>query len=359
MFKKLIWRFGKKLENLASFIVKSTELPPPAVKPDDKEEINYFIAPQIGVDLSRFLYKSRLKCVDIGARGEGLPELKIIAPFVDYFACEPELVANLELHEGMEGKKWRSYTLFKDAIGTGKYGNVLHVTQQPGLSSLLKPNNEVFSRYYNDDSFSVVSTENINLISLDVAANANKFEDACFLKIDTQGSELDILESGKELLSSSLVGIYVEAEFQSFYTDQPLFKDVDRYITSHGFELFDMIKSGVRRAGYDANRYSRRQTTWAHILYLKDIDILKRHPNRMQKMAQLFALAIAFENYDFALEMLSKGLLTETEDKGFYEGIKRDINAIIDYRTKISLHLMSSKEALLHAKNDIKMQWFG
>lgn len=346
MIKKLIEKLGKKLVDVAGS------------KKDNQKPDNFFI-PNIGVDLARFLNDAGIKCVDIGARGEGLPDLKVISPFVDYYACEPESAANFELIGSPEGKIWRSYTLFKDAIGTGKHGTVLHITRQPGLSSLLKPNNEVFSRYYNDDSFSVVSTENVKLIGLDVAAKANKFEDACFLKIDTQGSELDILESGKELLSSSLVGVYVEAEFQSFYIDQPLFNNIDQYITSHGFELFDMIKSGVRRAGYDANQYSRRQPTWAHILYLKDIDILKRQPNRTQKMAQLFALAIAFENYDLALEMLNKSLLTETRNDNFYQGIKRDLDAIIDYRTKTALYLMSSKEALFHAKNDIKMQWFG
>jgi len=49
------------------------------------------------------------------------------------------------------------------------------------------------------------------------------------LKIDTQGSELDILESGLELLSSSLVGVYVEVEFQ------PLFRDVDKLLAAHDF----------------------------------------------------------------------------------------------------------------------------
>jgi FkbM family methyltransferase len=355
MFKKLRWKVGKRLERIAKVMTQSTEFP---LQQQDLRPVLPPM-PEFGVNLRQLLDHANIKCVDIGARGEGLSILKVIAPFVDYYACEPESAAHFELKNSTESRNWRSYNLFSDAIGTGKYGSVLHITKQPGLTSLLKPNNDVFSSYYCDDSFSVVETKQVNLINLDEAAKSNNFEDACLLKIDTQGSELDILESAEKLLASSVVGIFIEVEFQRFYVDQPLFRDIDKFMASHGFVLFDMIKSGLRRAKFNPNQYSRRQTVWAHALYLRDANLLKKHPEGLIKMSQLLALALAFEHYDYALEILDKGLSPALQNRHRAKNIRQDLDKFIDACTRISLSRMSPIQALNHSKKDKKPQGFG
>jgi hypothetical protein len=54
------------------------------------------------------------------------------------------------------------------------------------------------------------------------------------LKLDTQGSELDILKGGTNLLKTVSV-IRIETEYRPFYVHQPLFKDIVAWLSD--FEL--------------------------------------------------------------------------------------------------------------------------
>jgi hypothetical protein len=61
--------------------------------------------------------------------------------------------------------------------------------------------------------------------------------DVCFIKLDTQGSELSILQGGTDLLKGCL-GCEVEVEFTALYQGQPLFHEIDRYLREQGFVLW-------------------------------------------------------------------------------------------------------------------------
>ena len=65
------------------------------------------------------------------------------------------------------------------------------------------------------------------------------------IKLDTQGSELGILESAGDL--SACEAIYVEAEFLEFYHGQPLFGDLFQYLRDNGFELKDLKRTFHRK----------------------------------------------------------------------------------------------------------------
>ena len=43
------------------------------------------------------------------------------------------------------------------------------------------------------------------------------------MKIDAQGSELNILEGGEKFLKNNLIGLQIEVEFNEIYKGQPLF----------------------------------------------------------------------------------------------------------------------------------------
>jgi FkbM family methyltransferase len=57
------------------------------------------------------------------------------------------------------------------------------------------------------------------------------------IKLDTQGSELDILRGGIGSLKT-VSFIDIEVEFGEIYEGQPLFCDVDRFLRDHGFVLW-------------------------------------------------------------------------------------------------------------------------
>jgi FkbM family methyltransferase len=62
------------------------------------------------------------------------------------------------------------------------------------------------------------------------------FEDFEFINIDTQGSELAILEGfGEYLNSSSIKALYLEVNLEELYKGGPLLADLDQYLIQYGY----------------------------------------------------------------------------------------------------------------------------
>ena len=84
----------------------------------------------------------------------------------------------------------------------------------------------------------------IESTNLDSLYKKNIVENLDFIKIDTQGAELEILKGGLNLLNERILGIQVETEFKPIYRSQPLFADVDSFIRNQlGLELVDIRKA--------------------------------------------------------------------------------------------------------------------
>ena len=60
-----------------------------------------------------------------------------------------------------------------------------------------------------------------------------------FIKIDTQGYELPILQGSYDYLDS-VIGLEIEVEFVEMYKGQPLFNEVNGFVKSKGFSLVDL-----------------------------------------------------------------------------------------------------------------------
>jgi hypothetical protein len=156
-----------------------------------------------------------------------------------------------------------------------------------------------------------------------------------FFKNDTQGTELDILKSGETLLRNSIMGVHVEVEFHQFYEEQPLFSDVDNYLRNLGFSLFDLNRALHRRANFRKNYTSQRQVVWAHALYLKEADefLCGEEEKDLLNASRLLSLALTFEHYDFALELVSTGKTNEFFQSAYGDRLLEDVESIIRQRT--------------------------
>ena len=60
------------------------------------------------------------------------------------------------------------------------------------------------------------------------------------MKIDTQGSEYEILKGGKNVINNS-IGFEIEIEFKEIYLNQPLFNEVNQFLLSNNFILMDFL----------------------------------------------------------------------------------------------------------------------
>lgn len=268
--------------------------------------------------LVSLLQDAGLQLVDVGGRGSAFYPLVTLAPFARYFVSEPDVAEADRLTASLprEGP-WRAVTVFNTAIASRAAR--LRVTAEPGMSSLLDPDPAVAGRFHLAPKFEVTAIVDVPTLSLDSAAAQYGFADAAFLKLDTQGTELDILESGPRLVADSLLGVFLEVSFRPFYRGQPVFADVDRHLRAQGFSLCEMQRTMLRRAGYRKALYSKRTVAWAHCLYFREPEELGRSGagDLQLRLSRLLGLAVAFQHFDLAFEIAERlglpGLAQEIE----------------------------------------------
>jgi FkbM family methyltransferase len=287
--------------------------------------------------LAALLTRVNIKLVDIGGRDKAMPRLIPLAPFADYYTCEPDMEEAERLRIRLpQACPWRTVTVMTEAIAAREGRTDLHLTQQPGMSSLLEPDPAVAGRYCLASKFQVASVTTVPAITLDDAAARYGFQEACFLKADTQGTELDILRSGRTLLTTSLLGVYVETNFHPFYREQSLFADVDTYLRRHDFSLFGLYRTMLRRASYRASLYSRRVVVWAHCLYFREPETLLATdtPAAALRVARLLGLALAFQHYDLAFEIVETGRHAKLFPEDEWSRVTEEVESFVSFQTR-------------------------
>ena len=259
--------------------------------------------------LGRLFDQAAFKFVDIGGRGKAFPGILPLARYAHYYASEPDQREAERLEEELpRGAPWQAVTIINEAIATQAGPAALYMTSSPGMSSLLEPDMVVAGRYSLGGNFAVRSVVSVPAVSLDAAAERYGFPDAAFLKMDTQGTELDILRSGERLVGGSLLGVHTEANFQPFYKGQSLFADLDSYLREQGFLLVSMNRTLLRRSGFQPELYSRRVVAWSHCLYLREPETLATLFDGevlARQLARLLGLTLAFAHYDLSFEIVA------------------------------------------------------
>jgi FkbM family methyltransferase len=96
------------------------------------------------------------------------------------------------------------------------------------------------TQFYSDDQLDIIKTNGIKLD--DLFESDSEFD---LIKIDTQGSELDIIEGGLNLCNKAK-GILLEVSLTQYNENAPLYDEVISYMTSHGFiktEILDEARN--------------------------------------------------------------------------------------------------------------------
>ena len=288
---------------------------------------------EVAPALFAYLSRAGITLVDVGGRGGAVGQLHSIAEIARYVTCEPDPEEARRLAETLPTEQpWRAVTVVPEGIASRTGTATLYLTDRAGMSSLLEPNDAITQRFYLHQKYRVERTETVRVMPLDAAAATYAFGDACFLKIDTQGTELDILRSGDRLVRGPLLGVYVECSFRQIYKEQPLFGDVDQHLRERGFLLFTMNRVNLRRAGYREQYYSKRITAWAHCLYLREPDTLAA-ADLPQALPRLLALALSFQHFDLAFEVMARITAAGVLDEATARAVAADVERVIDWDT--------------------------
>jgi FkbM family methyltransferase len=235
-----------------------------------------------------------------GARGETTNRLMSALPQVRFIGFEPDAEEYKKLKENAAAR----FTYINAAVGARNERRRFYVTRNPGCSSLLQPNQAFYSRFKDcGPEVAVVYEQEIETVALDSCLPAEGINTVDILDLDTQGSELDILRGAQSLLSKTTVAVKSEVEFSPLYLEQSLFADVDSFLRSIGFMLFDLSRIHCRRDQFPSNALTRGQLLWGDALYLRDAAWFAAKSDKLS-LFKLALVAAHWQFHDYALEII-------------------------------------------------------
>ncbi len=192
------------------------------------------------------------KVLDIGAY-EGLwtTEFKQIFPTAQVLMVEGQTAREAKLQQVANRL---SHTAYKIAL-LGSDEKEVEFNVYDTASSVLKENNDT-----------PAVTEKRTLALLDNVVKGTGFENPDFIKIDTQGYELEILKGGLNTLSNTQF-VLLEVSLLNIYVDCPLVHETIAFMKQRGFVLYDICS--LLRRPYD------KALNQCDFLFIKENDELR------------------------------------------------------------------------------------
>jgi len=263
--------------------------------------------------------------IDVGARWGGNPPWdQLDNKYVTYIGFEPDEDECLAL---IAENKSSNVEYIPVGLSDAVEDHILHVTREPGCSSILQPNKSVISRFFLSERWEVQKNVPIKTVPLSkILEERNIVPDA--LKIDVQGAALKVLRGAGHYLDNLLL-IDVEVEFSEIYQGEALFGEVDKMIRQHGFDLLDINKYYAKRKILESRYMTRGQILFADVLYVISLErfySLAMSPlDRAKKLWNLMIMLSIYGHFDLALEFAlhEKSTLTKRDKLAIQSSIRK------------------------------------
>ena len=159
-----------------------------------------------------------------------------------------------------------------------------------------------------------------------------------FMKIDTQGSEYEILKGGKNVINNA-IGCEIEIEFKELYLNQPLFSEVNQFLLSNNFILLDFLNLCKWERDHHRNF---GEIIFGDVLYLKSPEYILENTDLCNEedynnLIRYVIILAMYKRLDL-LKYLKKNL---TNDYKIVNCIE-DIVEILDKRFKLLKYVQNS-----------------
>lgn len=187
---------------------------------------------------------------------------------------------------------------FKTGLWSTQGTKTLKLTRYPQATSLLTPIHEQLKPFQQAYCFEEVGKEEVSVDALDHILDGRKVD---FLKIDAEGSELEIIEGAQQAFEHCL-GVQLEAYFYSIREGAPTFTDLDQKMRAFGFQLFHLKREHWIRKNNVYLAESSPQLIWGDALYL--LPKAQLHKRDCEKTyARYLLLLLAYGLHDYACEI--------------------------------------------------------
>jgi len=282
---------------------------------------------------SRAFERKPLLVADVGARGGFERHWSLYGDQVVLMGFEADPEECEQLNQQASGSRNRFFPI---ALHQNKGPKTFYVTAYPNSSGFYPPDIQHVLRFPDKVNLVVVKTLEINTVDFDSFVGENGIDYVDFIKLDTEGSELDILKGAIKSLRKSVIGLSIEVWFQQWHEKQPVFGDIDSFLTPLGFRLFDLSTYRISREALPVPTTSpipgpteRGQVASGEVLYLRDgASEIERSSALDDGWNDVKVLKLASIMELFCLPDCAIELLQVANRKGLLQG--RDVNHLID-----------------------------
>ena len=242
--------------------------------------------------------------IDVGANPiDGFPPYKQMLDIgicnLTGFEPQPSVLADL-IKNKKNNENYLPYVL-----GNGEK-QVLKICRGTGMTSLYEPDMAVLNLFDALVPYAqVIAREEVATIRLDDVEEIGKID---FLKIDIQGGELSVFQSGRKRLADAVV-IQTEVSFVQIYKNQPSFGEIDLELRNQGFipHCFPEIKKWpISPCVVNGDqRRSLNQLLEADIVYVRDFSMPEKLSSEQLKQLALISHYV-YKSYDLTIYCLSQ-----------------------------------------------------
>lgn len=235
--------------------------------------------------------------LDLGCSGSLDSKWKDIFKLLSYIGFDINASECKKLSNQQHPYKNAKYLPYAIAGNTGI--QKMYNTNSIYCYSLLQPNHSWLRRFSFSHLFELEGTDNVECNTLDNLAQELGIK-ADIIKLDTQGLELPILMSGNSILKN-VICVETETGFVENYIGETTFSQLDEFMRSKGFLMFDLKYYRIGRAN-SFNKIGKHQPLWCEALWLYDFINNNKIPDREQAIKSL-AICKNLKFYDFGMEL--------------------------------------------------------
>ena len=243
--------------------------------------------------------------IDIGARGD------IASPWLELeenstiYGFEPDI---------NEAKRLTSSYKNRVYFGTGLWSKrtkrKLYINENEPTSSMYPPNTQFIQDF---EPQHWVNRKTKSIVEVQCEKPDTVLEEngviPDFIKIDTQGAELEILKGSESILREYHPMVTAETWCAEVYEGAPMMHEVIEYMHSLGYQIFRMELAAAWRHNTNSPT-SRMKSIGYEILFVKLENELE--PFDDNSFVKLLMLLELYGNRDYALHLLDRTTLTNS-----------------------------------------------
>ena len=189
----------------------------------------------------------------------------------------------------------------------------LFVTRNKFCSSLFEPNKKLLEDYETDNVAcrDVMDRLSVKCCTLDDFYNEKKYTECDFIKIDTQGSELDILKGAKELLKGFNPIVYAETWTREIYEKTPLSFEIMSYMHKNNYELLSVEVGASWKNLLGKQSGGKKQVVGLDLIFIPNNNIILNE--KPEKFIKYIAILELYGYYSLATHLLELYNLTKPD----------------------------------------------